>query len=69
MDLAAIFFGLFIGLFIHTLTKVVHQTRTIWKRTRSLSNVYLHMIWVEAVVNLIFALTTFLYLNGFIQGR
>jgi len=69
MDLAAIFFGLFIGLFIHTLTKVVQQTRVIWKRTHSLSNVYLYMIWVEALVNLVFALTTFLFINGFIKSR
>ncbi|KAH7050016.1 hypothetical protein B0J12DRAFT_753268 [Macrophomina phaseolina] len=68
MDLATFFFGLFLGLFIPTFTKVVQQTRTIWKRTRRLSNVYLYMIWVEAVVNLIFALTTFLYLNNAIRS-
>ncbi|EKG09682.1 hypothetical protein MPH_13248, partial [Macrophomina phaseolina MS6] len=68
MDLATFFFGLFLGLFIPTFTKVVQQTRTIWKRTRRLSNVYLYMIWVEAVVNLIFALTTFLYLNKAIRS-
>ncbi|KAH7012786.1 hypothetical protein B0J12DRAFT_747120 [Macrophomina phaseolina] len=68
MDLASIFFGLFLGLFISTFTKVGQQTRTIWKRTRRLSNVYLYMIWMEAVVNLIFALTTYLYLNKVIAG-
>ncbi|KAH7021705.1 hypothetical protein B0J12DRAFT_733321 [Macrophomina phaseolina] len=68
MGIATLFFGLFLGLFLPTLAKVVQQTRTVWKRTRRLSNVYLYMIWAEAVVNLIFAITTFLYLEKYIQG-
>ncbi len=69
MELASFYFGAFLAVFIFTLTKVVHQTRLIWKRTRSLANAYLWMIWVEAWVNFIFALVTFLFLNGVIPGR
>ncbi|KAH7043773.1 hypothetical protein B0J12DRAFT_671774 [Macrophomina phaseolina] len=68
MDLATLFLGLFLGFFVPTLAKVGQQTRTVWKRTQRLSNVYLYMIWVEAVVNMIFALTTYLYLKKVIQG-
>ena len=69
MDLASIYFGLFMGIYVFTLMKVLQQTRSIWKRTRSLANAYLYMIWAEAWVNFIFALVTFLYLNEIILGR
>jgi hypothetical protein len=69
MDLASLYFGLFLAVFVFTLTKVVVQTRVIWRRTRSLANPYLWMIWVEAWVNLAFALSTFLFINGVIHGR
>ncbi|KAE9379565.1 hypothetical protein N431DRAFT_553735 [Stipitochalara longipes BDJ] len=62
MELYSIFFGLFIGLFVLTLSKVVQQTRSIWKRTHSLTNIYLYMIWTETIVNLIFSITVYLYL-------
>lgn len=68
MDLASIYFGLFMGLFVFTFAKVLGQTRTIWRRTRSLLNIYLIMIWAEAWVNFIFALTTFLFINDIIPG-
>ncbi|KAH7408861.1 hypothetical protein BKA64DRAFT_618559 [Cadophora sp. MPI-SDFR-AT-0126] len=66
MELYSIFFGLFMGLFVFTTSKVVQQTQSIWKRTRSLRNIYLYMIWTEAIVNLIFSITTYLYLCGVI---
>jgi hypothetical protein len=69
MDLAAIYFGMFLGVFVFTFAKVVQQTHSIWGRTNSFANPYLYMIWTETVVNLIFALITFLYLNGIIPGR
>lgn len=69
MDLASLYFGLFLAVFIFTLTKVVNQTRLIWKRTGSLANPYLWMIWVETWVNFAFALSTFLFLNDVIHGR
>ncbi|KAH7248406.1 hypothetical protein B0J15DRAFT_468408 [Fusarium solani] len=68
MDLASIYFGLFIGVFIFTFAKAVQQTRSIWKRTHTLHNAYLYLIWGEAWVNLIFAIVTFLYLNDIIHG-
>ena len=69
MDLAAIYFGLFLGVFVFTFAKAVEQTRSIWKHTHSLANLYLFMIWVEAWVNFVFAVVTFLFLNGIIPGR
>ncbi|RYO79251.1 hypothetical protein DL766_003827 [Monosporascus sp. MC13-8B] len=68
MDLAAIYYGIFLGVFVFTFSKVLQQTRAIWGRTRSLANAYLYMIWVEAWVNFVFALITFLFLNGIIPG-
>ncbi|KAH7353183.1 hypothetical protein BKA66DRAFT_516250 [Pyrenochaeta sp. MPI-SDFR-AT-0127] len=67
MELFSIFFGAFLGLFVPTSGKAMQQTWSIWQRTRSLRNVYLYMIWVEAIVNLIFALVTYLYLCKVIQ--
>ena len=69
MDLASIYFGLFLAVFVFTQAKVVRQTRTIWRHRRSLLNAYLAMIWVEAWVNFVFALITYLFLNGVIHGR
>ncbi|KAI5456073.1 hypothetical protein BGZ63DRAFT_436110 [Mariannaea sp. PMI_226] len=66
MDLASIYFGLFLGIFVFTLAKSLEQTRSIWRRTRSLANIYLYMIWFEAWVNFIFAIITFLFLNKII---
>ncbi|KAF2184505.1 hypothetical protein K469DRAFT_633258 [Zopfia rhizophila CBS 207.26] len=62
MELFSIFFGAFLGLFVPTSAKAMQQTLSIWRRTRSLRNAYLYMIWVEATVNLIFAVATYLYL-------
>jgi hypothetical protein len=69
IDLASVYYGLFLGVFIFTFAKAVSQTRAIYKRTHSLHNAYLYMIWTEAVVNFVFALITFLYLNGIIPGK
>ena len=69
MDLASIYFGLFLGVFVFAFAKVAEQTRTIWRHTQSLANPYLYMIWAEAWVNFAFALITFLFLNGIIDGR
>ena len=69
MDLASIYFGFFLAVFVFTQAKVVQQTRTIWRHRRSLLNSYLLMIWVEAWVNFVFALITYLFLNGVIPGR
>ncbi|KAJ3549087.1 hypothetical protein NM208_g687 [Fusarium decemcellulare] len=49
MDLASIYFGLFLGIFIFTFAKVVQQTRSIWRRTHSLHNAYLYLIWGETL--------------------
>jgi hypothetical protein len=69
MDLASIYFGLFLGVFVFTFAKSLEQTCSIFRRTKSLANPYLYMIWVEAWVNFVFALVTFLFLNGIIPGR
>jgi len=69
MEVASIFFGLFFGLLSFTAMKVVRQTWTIWKRTQSVWNGYLWMIWVEGIVNVIFAVTTYMYLRADIKPR
>ena len=69
MELSSIFFGLFIGLFLPTLTKVAQQTQSIWRRTRRFVNIYLYMIWTEAIVNLIFSVTTYPFICGVIKPR
>jgi hypothetical protein len=69
MDLASIYFGLFVGVFVFTFAKALEQTHLIFRRTQSLANPYLYMIWMEAWVNFVFALVTFLFLNGIIPGR
>ncbi|KAF4342149.1 hypothetical protein FBEOM_3882 [Fusarium beomiforme] len=68
-DLASVYYGLFLGVFVFTFAKAVSQTTSIYKRTHSFHNAYLYMIWTEAVVNFAFALITFLYLNGIIPGN
>ena len=67
LELATIFFGIFIGLFFFTLVKVVRQTSAIWKRNKDVWNFYLWMIWVETATNLIFAVTTYLFIRGMIK--
>lgn len=69
IDLASIYYGLFIGVFVFTFAKALSQTRAIWKHVHSLHNAYLYMVWIEIWVNFVFALVTFLFLNGIIQGR
>ncbi|KAL2867746.1 uncharacterized protein BJX67DRAFT_380690 [Aspergillus lucknowensis] len=66
MDVSVFFFGLFLGFFIFTMEGVIRQTIQIWKRTRSLTQVYLWFIWIESVVNLVFASITRLQLDGVI---
>lgn len=69
MDLASIYFGLFLGVFVFTFAKAVEQTRSIWKHTHRIVHPYLFMIWVEAWVNFVFCIVTYLYLNNIIPGR
>lgn len=69
VDLASLYFGLFIGVFGFTCSKAFRQTYAIWNRTHSLANAYAIMVWVEATVNLIFAIITFLYLNKIIPPK
>lgn len=71
IDLAAIYFGIFLGVFPLTLVKIARQTRKIiaQSQSRSWQNAYLYMIWIEALVNFVFALVTFLYLTDVIHGN
>lgn len=70
IDLAAIYFGIFIGVFPLTLVKIVRQSRKIISQahSRSYQNAYLYMIWIEAIVNFVFAIVTYLYLTEVIPG-
>lgn len=68
-DLASLYFGLFIGIFGFTCSKAFRQTFTIWKRTHSFHHAYPIMVWAEATVNLVFAVTTYLHINDIIPPR
>lgn len=68
MDLASIYFGVFLAVLPFTVIKVIQQTQRILKRQQGFRNPYLYMIWVETVVNFIFAIVTYLYLNKIIPG-
>lgn len=67
-DLAAIYFGVFLGVFPLTMMKIIRQTRKIIAQSRTYHNLYLYMIWIEALVNFIFAVVTYLYLTQIIPG-
>lgn len=69
LEFASIFLGLFAGLFVFTTMKVARQSWRIWGRTKSLVNFYLWAIWIETIVNFVFALTTYLYIRGNILPR
>ncbi|KAJ6781162.1 hypothetical protein PWT90_08255 [Aphanocladium album] len=70
IDLPSLFFGAFVCAFAFTLIEICKQTRRIARRGRvwSSKNGYLYMIWIEHIVNLVFAVSTILYLNGTIHG-
>ncbi|KAL2829381.1 hypothetical protein BJY01DRAFT_255024 [Aspergillus pseudoustus] len=68
MDVSVFFFGLFLGFFIFTMEGVVRQTIQIWKRTHKFVQAYLWMIWIESAVNLVFATTTRMQLDGLISS-
>lgn len=67
MDLPTLYFGAFLGVFPFALAKVCNQTDKILGQRRSTQNMYLYMIWTEAIVNLVFSVTTILYLKGVIH--
>ncbi|KAH0591665.1 hypothetical protein MHUMG1_10596 [Metarhizium humberi] len=70
VDIAAIYFGLFWGIFPFTAAKAVQQTCKILRRARNLRHhAYLYMIWVELLVNIIFNLASYLHLIGVIQAN
>lgn len=66
--LASVYFGIFLGVFPLTLVKIVRQSRKIVSQSRTYQNAYLYMIWIEAIVNFVFAIVTYLYLSDVIHG-
>jgi hypothetical protein len=69
LGVASIFYGFFLAFGLFTLAKVMRQTWSIQKRTKSVVNWYLFMIWAEVIVNFVLSTTTYLYLLGVIQPR
>ncbi|KPM46314.1 hypothetical protein AK830_g134 [Neonectria ditissima] len=67
MELSSFFFGLFVGVFVFTFVTVLTQSRDIWRRSHTFLHAYLVMIWCELLVNLVFAIITFLYLSEAIE--
>ena len=68
MDIATLFFGMFVPIFVVTVAKAYNQTRRIYRHTRSLHNAYLYLIWTEAAANLAFSVTTIMFINGVIPA-
>lgn len=70
IDLPSLFFGAFIGAFCYTLAEICKQTSRIISRSGiwAWKNAYLYVIWIELIVNLVFAIITILYLNNVIRG-
>jgi hypothetical protein len=68
MDLATLFFGMFMPIFIITVGKAAKQTRSIFRKTGTLQHTYLYLVWGEALANVMFAVTTFLFIQGVING-
>lgn len=62
LDLAAFFFGAFVPVFIFAFAKAARQTQSIWTHRRTFINTYIFLVWGEAVCNLVFAVTTILFL-------
>ncbi|KAK7756675.1 hypothetical protein SLS62_001116 [Diatrype stigma] len=62
-DLGAFFFGMFVGIFIFAFLKCIAQTLHIYKHKQSFVSLYLCLLWGEGVCNLVFAVTTILFLN------
>jgi len=68
-EIPAIFFGVFIGLIFLTSVKALRQTWGIWNRTKNAWNRYLWMVWVSLGTNLVFSITTYMYIDGMIKER
>jgi len=69
LELATIFFGLFLSLFFFVTVRIFDQSLSIWKRTHDIWNAYLWMIWIEAIVNFTFAGTTYLFIREVLPPR
>ncbi|PQE21185.1 hypothetical protein CJF31_00010859 [Rutstroemia sp. NJR-2017a BVV2] len=68
MDIVSICFGVSIGFWILTTSKAARQTLKVWKRKHSIHSLYIYMIWMEAIVNLVIAIVSWLFIRGNIQA-
>jgi hypothetical protein len=68
MDMVSICFGFSLGFCVLTSSKAARQTFAVYRRTHSLRNLYLWMIWAEAIVNLVMAILSWLFIRGNIRG-
>ena len=65
-DLGAFFFGMFVGIFIFVFIRCIRQTMHIQKHKKTAINLYLFLVWGEVVCNVVFAVTTILFLSDVI---
>lgn len=65
-DLGAFFFGMFVGVFIFVFIRCTRQTMHIQKHKRNTVSLYLYLVWGEALCNVVFAVTTILFLSDVI---
>ncbi|KAH6664021.1 hypothetical protein B0J14DRAFT_494014 [Halenospora varia] len=68
LDIVSICFGFSLGFCVLTGSKAARQTFAIYRRTHSLRNLYMWMIWTEVIVNLVIAILSWLFIRGDIRG-
>ncbi|KAH8676475.1 hypothetical protein BGZ60DRAFT_446762 [Tricladium varicosporioides] len=68
MDMVSICFGFSLAFCVLTGSKAARQTFGVYRRTHSLFNLYLWMIWAEGIVNFIMSIISWLFIRGNIRG-
>lgn len=69
MDLASIGFGFFMGIVPFTFFTIISQTERIARSSNVFRSAYVYMIWLDVLINFVFAIMTYLYLIDVIEGR
>jgi len=68
IKVASIAWGFQLGFTFLTAVKAATQTLKIWRRTGRVTG-YVLMIWLEMLVNTVFGVLSWLYMNGTIPPR
>lgn len=68
IKIASIAWGFQLGFTFLTAVKAATQTLQIWKRTGCVTG-YMLLMWLEMLVNTVFGVLSWLYMNGTIPAR